>query len=105
MPLLRAREPFDDPEWIFELKYDGFRALAFVNGGGTRLVSRRGLEYCRFDDLRSEISLDLNGREHVKTRARDHGKRGEMRPQEVSIAHETCLPRSRSARSKRGASE
>jgi bifunctional non-homologous end joining protein LigD len=60
MPLQGRRDAFDDPEWIFELKYDGFRALAFVTGGGTKLVSRRGLEYRRFEDLRSEISLELN---------------------------------------------
>jgi len=65
MPLMRAREPFDHPDWIFELKYDGFRALAFANGAGTRLVSRRGLEYRRFDDLRSEISLELNADDAV----------------------------------------
>jgi bifunctional non-homologous end joining protein LigD len=60
MSLVRARQPFDHPDWIFELKYDGYRAIAFVNGGGTKLVSRRGLEYRRFEDLRSEISLELN---------------------------------------------
>jgi bifunctional non-homologous end joining protein LigD len=43
MPLSRLREPFDDPEWIFELKYDGFRGLAYVNGGGAELFSRRDL--------------------------------------------------------------
>jgi hypothetical protein len=60
MPLSRLREPFDDPEWIFELKYDGFRGLAYVNGGGAELFSRRQLRYRQFADLCSEISLDLN---------------------------------------------
>ena len=27
MPLSRRPLPFDHPEWIFELKYDGFRSL------------------------------------------------------------------------------
>src|SRR5262249_54250577 len=31
-----------------------------VNGGDTKLVSRRGLYYRRFDDLSSAISLELN---------------------------------------------
>jgi ATP-dependent DNA ligase len=32
IPRIR-REPFDDPSWTFELKYDGFRGLAdTVNG-------------------------------------------------------------------------
>jgi len=30
MPLARLAEPFDHPEWLFELKYDGFRALAHI---------------------------------------------------------------------------
>lgn len=27
MPLARRREPFDDREWLFEVKLDGFRAV------------------------------------------------------------------------------
>jgi len=35
---IRRSDPFDDPAWLFELKYDGFRALAdTVNG---RLLSK-----------------------------------------------------------------
>jgi ATP-dependent DNA ligase len=40
MPLRRAREPFDHADWLYELKYDGFRALAFVGRTGVELVSR-----------------------------------------------------------------
>ncbi len=29
MPLARLHAPFDHPEWLFELKYDGFRSLAY----------------------------------------------------------------------------
>jgi bifunctional non-homologous end joining protein LigD len=65
MPLSRLREPFDDPDWYFELKYDGFRALAYVNGGGAELFSRRQLRYGQFGDLCSEISLDLNADDAV----------------------------------------
>src|SRR5687767_8057907 len=28
MPLARLHAPFDHPDWLYELKYDGFRALA-----------------------------------------------------------------------------
>jgi ATP-dependent DNA ligase len=28
MPLARKPAPFDHPEWVFELKYDGFRSFA-----------------------------------------------------------------------------
>jgi ATP-dependent DNA ligase len=27
-PLVRVAEPFDRPDWLFELKYDGLRGLA-----------------------------------------------------------------------------
>jgi ATP-dependent DNA ligase len=30
MGLSRRPEPFDNPDWLFELKWDGFRALAYV---------------------------------------------------------------------------
>jgi len=33
-------DPFDDPEWLFEIKWDGYRAIAFIAGGKVRLVSR-----------------------------------------------------------------
>jgi bifunctional non-homologous end joining protein LigD len=65
MPLVHAREPFDHPDWLFELKYDGFRAIAYIDGGGTKLVSRRDLEYRRFEDLRSELSLEINADDAV----------------------------------------
>jgi bifunctional non-homologous end joining protein LigD len=32
--------PFDDPQWLYEVKWDGYRAVAFINDGRTRLVSR-----------------------------------------------------------------
>jgi ATP-dependent DNA ligase len=31
MPLGRKPKPFDHSDWIFELKYDGFRALPWWN--------------------------------------------------------------------------
>jgi bifunctional non-homologous end joining protein LigD len=33
-------EPFDDDDWLFEIKWDGYRAIAFVQGDSLRLVSR-----------------------------------------------------------------
>ncbi len=33
-------DPFDDPEWLFEIKWDGYRAIAFISNGKVRLVSR-----------------------------------------------------------------
>jgi bifunctional non-homologous end joining protein LigD len=42
MTLLGVPEPFDHPDWLFELKLDGFRALAYIEGHHCRLFSRRG---------------------------------------------------------------
>ena len=33
-------KPFDDPDWLFEIKWDGYRAVAFIRDGKIRLVSR-----------------------------------------------------------------
>lgn len=39
----QAQEPFDDPEWLFEVKWDGYRALAEVLDGKVSLYSRNQL--------------------------------------------------------------
>ena len=31
---------FDDQQWLYEIKWDGYRAIAFLDGGSVRLVSR-----------------------------------------------------------------
>jgi len=33
-------KPFDSPEWLFEIKWDGYRAVCFLENGKSRLVSR-----------------------------------------------------------------
>jgi bifunctional non-homologous end joining protein LigD len=33
-------KPFDDLEWLFEIKWDGYRAVSFLQDGKVRLVSR-----------------------------------------------------------------
>jgi len=35
-----VEDPFDDPEWLFEIKWDGYRAVSFLQDGKVRLVSR-----------------------------------------------------------------
>jgi bifunctional non-homologous end joining protein LigD len=32
--------PFDSPDWLFEIKWDGYRAIAFLSNGAARFVSR-----------------------------------------------------------------
>ena len=45
--------PFDDDEWLFETKWDGFRALCTIApGGDLRMISRNGKDFLgRFPEL------------------------------------------------------
>ncbi len=36
MRLRLIPKPFDDPEYIFELKHDGFRAIAYIQNGESK---------------------------------------------------------------------
>ena len=58
-PILR-RSAFDHEDFIFELKMDGFRALAHVGQDETRLVSHRGNVYKRFTELATAIHIELD---------------------------------------------
>jgi bifunctional non-homologous end joining protein LigD len=40
-----ADEPFDNDEWLFEVKYDGYRALAQIDNGEVSIISRNGLSF------------------------------------------------------------
>src|SRR5437667_12839935 len=37
-------DPFSDPDWIFETKWDGFRSICFVRNGKARFVSRNQID-------------------------------------------------------------
>jgi bifunctional non-homologous end joining protein LigD len=46
-------EAFDGAEWLFEIKWDGYRAVAFIENGKLRLVSRNQNELTgRFPELK-----------------------------------------------------
>jgi bifunctional non-homologous end joining protein LigD len=40
-----AEEPFDDPDWIFEVKWDGYRAVAEIGDKTVSLYSRNGISF------------------------------------------------------------
>ena len=61
LELQEIQSAFDDPEWLFEIKHDGFRSLAYIDGGKCKLVSRNAHEYKRFADLRAAIPADVTG--------------------------------------------
>ncbi len=59
MPLGRARA-FSHSDWIYEIKWDGFRALAYVEDGVCRLVSRNGNVFKSFPDLTAGLPNELS---------------------------------------------
>jgi bifunctional non-homologous end joining protein LigD len=61
MPLARLHAPFEHPDWIFEPKLDGFRALAYIEDGACRLVSRKVNVFKTFGPLAAAIGEDLAG--------------------------------------------
>ena len=50
-----ALRAFEHADWMWEPKLDGYRVLAFVDGKGVRLLSRRGLALQAFPDLCAEL--------------------------------------------------
>jgi bifunctional non-homologous end joining protein LigD len=53
---------FDDPGWLFEIKWDGYRAVAFIEDGRVRLVSRNQ------NDLTAQFSELASLPQFVKAR-------------------------------------
>jgi bifunctional non-homologous end joining protein LigD len=51
-----VKEPFDHPDYIFELKPDGFRAVAYIDKGDCRLDSRN-LRNLQFKSLRASLGV------------------------------------------------
>src|SRR5450759_5262621 len=40
-----TKEPFDDKNWLYEIKWDGYRAIAEIENGNVRLYSRNGITF------------------------------------------------------------
>jgi bifunctional non-homologous end joining protein LigD len=65
MPLARLPQPFDHDGWLFELKYDGFRALAHLEAGTVHLVSRKQNRFKSFPGLCSTMAACLQAESAV----------------------------------------
>jgi bifunctional non-homologous end joining protein LigD len=59
MPLVRIPEAFSHPDWLFELKHDGFRTLAEVRGHRCTLTSRNGNKFKSWPYLEEEIAHSI----------------------------------------------
>src|SRR4030095_7725977 len=56
MRLLRIPESFDHPDFLYEVKFDGFLALAHVTGHHCPLVSRTAHQFKSCRSLTEEIA-------------------------------------------------
>ena len=65
LPLVPHDGPFDDPDWLFEPKYDGFRSLLYASETGCELRSRGEARLERSAELCERISGVLGGREAI----------------------------------------
>ncbi|EGO63117.1 DNA ligase D [Acetonema longum] len=53
-------------DWLYELKYDGYRILAYIAGNSVRLITRNGKDYTkRFPDIAYSLSDWADGRAMV----------------------------------------
>jgi bifunctional non-homologous end joining protein LigD len=58
-------EPFSDDDWLFEIKWDGYRAVAFIENGKVRLVSRNQNEFTpEFPELQA-LARAVNAKQAV----------------------------------------
>jgi bifunctional non-homologous end joining protein LigD len=49
-------KPFSDKDWVFELKFDGYRAIAEIKKGKVRLYSRNGLSMAGYTKIMAALS-------------------------------------------------
>ncbi|MCE3294387.1 MAG: ligD [Crocinitomicaceae bacterium] len=53
-----SKEMFDRSDWFYEMKYDGYRALAEINKGKVELISRNGNSFTKlYKDLVKELEI------------------------------------------------
>src|SRR5919107_2067940 len=65
LSLVPGPAAFDDPEWVFEPKYDGFRGLVYASKAGCEIRSRRDIPLRRYQDLWARVAEVLAGREAI----------------------------------------
>jgi bifunctional non-homologous end joining protein LigD len=60
MSLVQQPQPFDDWDWVYEIKHDGFRAFAVIQHGQCRFFSRKKHKLTGHQDLRSALVKEVN---------------------------------------------
>jgi bifunctional non-homologous end joining protein LigD len=57
--------PLNDPRWIYEPKFDGFRGVLYVSGRECYIRSKRGKVLSRFADLALRVGAELHARDAI----------------------------------------
>jgi len=51
-----VREPFDDADWLYEIKWDGYRAMAVIGEGEAELISRNNISFNQFRPIADALT-------------------------------------------------
>lgn len=56
-PMIAETTPkiFDDPDWLFEIKWDGYRAIAKKKSDAVELISRNGIKFMKYRLIEFEL--------------------------------------------------
>src|SRR6516165_3887069 len=63
--LTSLKEPIGHPNWIYELKHDGFRGVLYIDRDQAWLVSRKGKKFHQFNPLLKQILRSLKGQRAI----------------------------------------
>jgi bifunctional non-homologous end joining protein LigD len=63
--LTSRTDAFDDPDWLFEPKYDGFRGLIYASTSGCEIRLRQDFRFDRLEELRSRVAGVLGAHEVI----------------------------------------
>jgi bifunctional non-homologous end joining protein LigD len=57
--------PLQDPQWIYEPKFDGFRGMLYICAGECYVRSKRSKVLTRFADLALRVGSELHARDAI----------------------------------------
>jgi bifunctional non-homologous end joining protein LigD len=60
-----SARPFSDPNWLFEIKWDGLRALAWIDGDELRLRARSGSDITSLYPDLADLSEAFSGQQAI----------------------------------------
>jgi bifunctional non-homologous end joining protein LigD len=60
--LMTAESPPSGPEWVHEIKHDGYRMMARRDAAGIRLLTRNGYDWPQTSDEERRAESELTAR-------------------------------------------